>query len=127
MTQEQGTSTIHETIYENRFGYVSELKRMGAKIQFYEPEIENPENLYNFTYDNNTKYQQAIRISGPQRLHNGVLNITDLRAGATLVIGALIANGESILQGIEHIERGYENFAERLRSLGADIKVVENF
>mgnify|MGYP003393432526 CR=1 FL=1 len=127
MTQAEGISTIHETIYENRFGYVSELKRMGAKIEFFDPEVSNPQNLYNFNYDSKTTYQQAIRIYGSQRLHNGVLNITDLRAGATLAIAALIANGESVLQGVEHLERGYENFAKRLESLGADIKVIEDF
>ena len=127
MTQAEGISTIHETIYENRFGYVSELKRMGAKIEFFDTEVSNPQNLYNFNYDSKTTYQQAIRIYGSQRLHNGVLNITDLRAGATLAIAALIANGESVLQGVEHLERGYENFAKRLESLGADIKVIEDF
>lgn len=127
MTQGEGTSLIHETIYENRFGYVSELKKMGARIEFFEPQIDNPSEFYNFNFDPKTHYQQAIKITGPQKLHNGVLTITDLRAGATLVIAALIANGESILQGIEHIERGYENFAERLISLGANIEVVENF
>lgn len=126
MTQADGVSTIHETIYENRFGYVSELKKMGAKIEFFEPELVNPQEIYNFNYDNDVKYQQAIKIYGPRSLHNGVLNITDLRAGATLVIAALIATGESVLQGVEHIERGYEDFAERLTALGADIKIIQN-
>lgn len=128
MTQAEGESTIHETIYENRFGYVSELKKMGADINFFDLKVDNPEIVYNFNYNPNTSYKQAIKIVGPTRLHNAFLNVADLRAGATLVIGALIANNQSIINGIEHIERGYENFVERLKKVGADIKeVMEEF
>lgn len=125
MTQAGGESVIHETIYENRFGYVSELKKMGARIEFFEPEIDNPHELYNFNYEEGTTYQQAIKITGPQELHNAVLTVSDLRAGATVVIASLIASGESVLYGIEHLERGYENFSERLKNLGANIQEME--
>jgi len=125
MTQASETSTIHETIYENRFGYVSELKKMGAKISFFEPGVTDPANLYNFNYDPSMHYMQAVKIKGPKKLHNAVLTVSDLRAGATLVMGALIASGESVVYGIEHIERGYEKFVERLQNVGADIKEVE--
>ncbi len=123
MTQANGNSTIHETIYENRFGYVSELKKMGAKIEYFNPEVDNPQDLYNFNFDLNTTYQQAIQITGPIELHNAVLSITDLRAGATLVIASLIAQGQSIINGVEHIDRGYEDFETRLIALGADIQI----
>ncbi len=125
MTQAQGESTIHETIYENRFGYVSELKKMGANIQFFDPEVENPNEVYNFNYDSDMSYKQAIKIEGPSALHNAVLDVSDLRAGATVVMGALIANNQSIVYGVEHIERGYERFVARLNSLGADIEELE--
>jgi UDP-N-acetylglucosamine 1-carboxyvinyltransferase len=125
MTQADGVSTIHETIYENRFGYVEELKKMGAKIEFFDPEVSDPTDFYNFNFDTNQKYQQAIKIFGATELHNGALTITDLRAGATVVIAALIAKGESVIYGLEHLERGYENFASRLKSLGASIQEVE--
>jgi len=125
MTQANGESTIHETIYENRFGYVTELKKMGAKIEYFDPEVEDFESTYNFNHDPNTMYQQAIRISGPTPLHNAVLNITDLRAGATVVIAALIADGESLISGVEHIDRGYEKFDKRLQDIGAEIRVIE--
>lgn len=125
MTQAKGESTIHETIYENRFGYVSELKKMGAKIEYYEPQIDDPENLYNFNYEKGKHYQQGIRIYGPKKLHNAVVVISDLRAGATLVIASLLAEGETLMTGVEHIDRGYEDFAKRLNSLGADIEEVE--
>lgn len=128
MTQATGESVIHETIYENRFGYVSELKKMGAQIEFFEPKIDNPKEIYNFNYEEGTSYRQAIMITGPKKIHNAVLTVSDLRAGATVVIAALIAGGESIIYGIEHIERGYEKFVERLQNLGANIKeVTEDF
>lgn len=128
MTQASGQSVIHETIYENRFGYVSELRKMGAQIEFFDPKVVNPKEVYNFNYDEKVSYQQAIKIDGPKKIHNAVLNVSDLRAGATVVIAALIANGESVIYGIEHIERGYEKFVERLKNVGAKIEeVTEEF
>lgn len=127
MTQADGESTIHETIYENRFGYVSELQKMGAKIEFFDPRVENPQSVYNFNYDPTHKNQQAIKIFGKVDLHNAVLEMSDLRAGATVVAAALIASGESVISGVEHIERGYENFDRRLKMLGADIQVKDEY
>jgi UDP-N-acetylglucosamine 1-carboxyvinyltransferase len=125
MTQAHGTSTIHETVYEDRFGYASQLVKMGARISFFHPDVKNPESFYNFNWDDRQKNQfQAISIEGPTRLHNAVLEATDLRAGATLVLAALSAQGESIIRGIEHIDRGYEKLEERLIRLGAHIKRV---
>ncbi len=123
MTKANGASTVHETIYENRFTYVDELKKMGANIEFYKPEVKNPETLYNFNIkDDNYKSFHAIRIFGPTPLHNAILTITDLRAGASLVLAALAASGKSVLFDVEHLDRGYEQFEQRLNSLGADIK-----
>jgi len=125
MTTAVGTSTIHETVYENRFTYVDELKKMGADIEFYKPEIDNPETVYNFNIgDDNNKNIHAIRIFGPTKLHDAALTIADLRAGASLVLAALAAEGESVLFDIEHLDRGYEQFEQRLSNLGADIKRV---
>jgi UDP-N-acetylglucosamine 1-carboxyvinyltransferase len=98
---------------------------MGAKIEYFDPKIENPQDVYNFNYNPKSSYKQAIRITGPQKLHNAVLTVSDLRAGATLVMGALIADGQSILYGIEHLERGYEKILKRLQSVGAQIEEVE--
>lgn len=125
MTQAKGESIIHESIYENRFGYVSELKKMGAKIDYFEPFIENPEGFYNFNYRPDKSYKQAIKIKGPINLHDAVIKVTDLRAGATVVIASIIATGESTIYGIEHIERGYEKFVERLINVGVEIKEME--
>lgn len=123
MTQAKGVSTIHETVYENRFGYVNELKKMGADMALFNPEIKNPEKVYNFNLsDNDSSYYHAVKINGPTKLHNGVVNVSDLRAGATMVLAALSAVGESVIFGVEHLDRGYERLEERLNSLGACIK-----
>ncbi len=122
MTQAAGDATIHETVFESRFSYVSELAKMGAEIEFFDPPVANPETFYNFNWsDHPAGYHQGIKIKGPTVLHNAILEIDDLRAGATLVLAALAANGESHIHGVEHLDRGYENFEERLRSLGANI------
>ena len=126
MTQANGTSIIHETVYESRFGYVNELIKMGAKIKLFNPKVENPKEFYNFNYDDDKpEYRHAARIEGPTPLHNAVVQITDLRAGATLVLAALAASGKSVIFGVQHLDRGYEDFDEGLRSLGADIQREE--
>jgi len=125
MTQARGTSTIHETVFESRFSYVSELLKMGAHIEFFDPKVLNPEAFYNFNWaDRVERYHQGIKIKGPTTLHNAVLEINDLRAGATLVLAALSAPGESVVHGIEQVDRGYEKIEERLRALGARIERV---
>lgn len=100
-----GISTITESIFENRFLYVKELGKMGARIK-----VEN----------NNT----AI-ITGVKRLTGAHISAPDLRAGAALVMAALAAEGTSVVDGIEFIQRGYENFDGKLRDLGADIVKTE--
>lgn len=123
MTQAQGTSIVHETIFENRLAYAQELKKLGAKIEFFNPQVKNPRQFYNFNWqDNRSFYYHAIRITGPTPLHNGVLQVTDLRAGATLVVAGLVASGTSYIDGVEHIDRGYEKIEDRLRKLGAEIR-----
>ncbi|OGH42365.1 MAG: UDP-N-acetylglucosamine 1-carboxyvinyltransferase [Candidatus Levybacteria bacterium RIFCSPLOWO2_02_FULL_36_8b] len=125
MTKAKGISIIHEAVYENRFGYVDELKKMGADIELFNPKVDNAQIFYNFNIkDDKKEYLHAEEVKGPVNLHNAVMNISDLRAGATLVLAALCAFGESVIFGVEHLDRGYEKFEERLKSLGADIKRV---
>jgi len=122
MTQATGVSTVHERVFESRFSYVSELKKMGAHIEFYDPPVGHPETFYNFNWkDRMPGTHQAIRITGPAELHNAVLKVDDIRAGASLVLAALVAPGTTYLHGVELIDRGYESLEERLRPLGADI------
>jgi UDP-N-acetylglucosamine 1-carboxyvinyltransferase len=125
MTQAIGESIVHETVFESRFGYVNELKKMGAKITMFNPKVENPEKLYNFNIeDKKPGVFHAIKIEGPVDLHSGEVVITDLRAGATLAIAALVADGTSHISGVELLDRGYETFEKRLTKLGASVKRV---
>jgi len=126
MTNAKGKAIIHETVYENRFGYVKELKKMGANIALLNPDVKNPDEVYGFNLsDNDPSYYHAIEVKGPTQLHNGIVEISDLRAGATLVLAALFANGESTILGAEHLDRGYEKLEEGFRSLGANIKRIK--
>lgn len=104
-TQADGVSLIHEWMYENRLGYLNELKLMGANVEILDP-------------------HRAIVI-GPTPLHGREVNSLDIRAGITLLIGALLAEGETILNEVEKIDRGYEKIEERLKNLGADIKRID--
>jgi len=126
MTKAKGISVIHETVYENRFGYVSELTKMGAHIELFNPKVSSPAAFYNFNMEDDKKeFRHAAKIKGPVQLHNAVVSISDLRAGATLVLASLAAKGESVVLGVERVDRGYEQFEKRLKTLGADIKRVK--
>lgn len=125
MTQVEGISTIHETVFENRFSYVEELRKLGAYIEYFSPHVPNPHEIYQFnTVDEETKRCQAIRIHGKTSLHNGVLHVSDLRAGASLLLASVIAQGESIVRGASVIDRGYETIDKKLKAVGAFIKKV---
>ena len=98
-----GTSIINESVWDNRFRYVEELKRMGAQIS--------------------VDGRLAV-IEGVDHLSAAPVKATDLRAGAAMIIAALCAQGTSEVEDIQHIERGYENIEEKFRNLGANIKRV---
>lgn len=123
MTQAEGESILHETIYEDRFAYVESLVAMGAKIELFNPSVENPDEVYNFNLnEQKPNSMHAAKIYGPQTLHGGEFTVKDLRHGATLMIAGMIAQGETILHDpSEHIQRGYENLDECLRTMGAQI------
>ncbi len=123
-TQAQGDTFIIERVFENRFAYVDELKKLGAKIEFLKTEVSEPSQYFLFNVEPGRDYFQTIKIKGRTPLHEGVLKISDLRAGATLAIAALIASGESIIEGVEIVERGYEKFDEKIRSLGGNIRKI---
>ena len=100
----KGTSVITEGIYDNRFKYVNELRKMGAEI----------------TVDG-----RVAVIEGSAKLTGAVVQACDLRAGAAMVIAGLCASGTTVVEEINFIERGYENFVGKLRALGADIEAVD--
>ncbi|MFD2130725.1 UDP-N-acetylglucosamine 1-carboxyvinyltransferase [Pseudogracilibacillus auburnensis] len=101
LTKAEGTSVVTDTIYAARLKHIDELRRMNAKIK-----VEGG---------------SAI-ISGPIQLEGALVKASDLRAGASLVIAGLMANGMTEITGVEHIERGYENMTEKLVNLGARIR-----
>ncbi len=124
MTLADGKSIIHERIFENRFSYVEELRKLGSDIEYIDYKVDDPKSHYFFNYDPNKDYQQTIQIYGPEELHEGVLTMTDIRAGATLAVAALVAKGETYLKDVYHMERGYEDFERKIMKLGGDIKKV---
>ena len=125
MTQANGTSSIHETVFENKFGYITDLRKMGAHIEVYAPDVVDKESFYNFNLeDDRSEYIHAIKISGPTPLHNAIVTTIDIRAGAAVALAALAASGESTIFGVEKLDRGYERFEERLTEFGATIERV---
>ena len=122
MTQADGESVVHERVYESRFGCIADLQKMGANIELFNPDVENPENFYNFNLkDLKPGSFHAARVKGPTKLQGENLVVSDIRAGATLTLAALIAEGQSTIANVELIERGYEKLEKRLQSLGAKI------
>lgn len=101
----EGTSTITESVFDSRFQYVEELKRMGAQIK-----VEG----------------RIAVVEGVKQLTGAPTKALDLRAGAAVVLAALAAKGTSEIHNLKYIDRGYENFVDKLKSLGADIKRVSN-
>ena len=104
LTQCNGTSILEENIYENRFQNVEYLNKMGANIK-----IDN----------------KLLLINGPTKLEGKEVKATDLRAGACLILAALIAEGTTTITDIEHVLRGYENIIEKLKNVGAHISLIE--
>jgi UDP-N-acetylglucosamine 1-carboxyvinyltransferase len=126
LTQATGTSTIHETIYEDRFAYAHDLNEMGAKIRVSTECLAadaNGQAIAPCRFAGKGFYHAAT-IEGPTELTNKNLTVRDLRSGMVDIIAALVANGVSEIDGADEIDRGYEKIDERLRDLGADIKRV---
>ena len=105
LTQAQGSSHVNETIFEDRLDWVSEIRRMGADIDIVDP-------------------HHAV-ITGRARLHGAEVEIGDLRAGASLILAALAAEGETTIHGAHHVHRGYENIEGKFLELGARIERLE--
>jgi UDP-N-acetylglucosamine 1-carboxyvinyltransferase len=101
----EGTGVVRETVFENRFMHVLELQRLGADIR-----IEG----------------NAVVVRGVERLTAAPLMATDLRASASLVLAGLVADGDTVIDRVYHIDRGYENIEEKLRALGADVRRLAN-
>jgi len=106
LTTAEGKSLVHDPLYENRFSYIQELKKMGADIEMVDP--------------------HRTFVFGPSKLIGSRTDSLDIRGGACLVVAALSAEGESTIDSVFQIDKGYERIEERLQKLGADIKRISN-
>lgn len=116
LTQAKGLSIVHETVYENRFGFTDTLVKMGAVIQLYSECLGSLPCRFG-----HRGFVHSAVIFGPTPLHGADIDIPDIRGGFSHVIGALVAEGQSRIHGISLIDRGYENFRKKLEALGARI------
>jgi len=119
LTQAVGSSVIHETVYENRFGYIQTLKNMGADVELFTQCLgDRP---CRFGAQN---YEHSLIVKGPTPFVGKEIEVPDLRAGFAYVMAALIAPESSTLTGLRYLDRGYENLEKKLQLLGADITRV---
>jgi len=116
LTQAEGHSIVHETVYENRFGYVETLCSMGADIQLFTHCLGS--SPCRFTAQN---YCHSLVVRGPTPLISKDIAIPDLRAGFAYVMAALAASDTSLISGAQYLDRGYEHLVEKLQSIGADV------
>jgi UDP-N-acetylglucosamine 1-carboxyvinyltransferase len=104
-TQAEGQTLLHDTLFEGRFNYIGEIKRMGANAKVVD--------------------MHQVMITGPEKLKGKLIKSFDLRAGASLIIAALLAKGKTVIEDIYQVDRGYEKIEDRLQKIGADIKRVK--
>jgi UDP-N-acetylglucosamine 1-carboxyvinyltransferase len=117
LTQAEGSSIIHETVYENRFGYTQTLNEMGADIACFTQCLGG--RSCRFAGQN---FGHSVVIKGPTQLKGKAVAIPDLRAGFAYVMAALISEGESTLSNLHYLDRGYESIEEKLTLLGANVQ-----
>ncbi len=115
LTQADGVSVVHETVYENRLGFTDALNEMGADIVVHTDGLESLTRRVP-----RRKLEQAAVITGPTRLHGADVRVPDLRGGFSYLIAALAADGTSRVTNLGIISRGYEHFVDKLTALGAD-------
>lgn len=119
LTQAKGTSVMHETVMESRFGYAEALKSMGADITLFSNCLGELPCRFK-----GRNYKHSAVVNGPTALKCARIEVPDIRAGLAFMVAALIAEGTSVLSGIEHLDRGYERLQEKLAGLGAKIERV---
>lgn len=121
LTQTKGFSVLHETVYENRFGYIKTLKEMGADIELFTKCLGSNKCRFN-----SLNHKHSLVVKGPSTLIAKDIKIPDLRAGFAYVMAALLTNGITKIEQKNFLDRGYENIVQKLQSLGANIKKIEN-
>ena len=120
LTQAKGLSIIHETVYENRFGFTDALVQMGAQIQIYRECLGGTACRFG-----QRNFNHSAVISGPTPLHAADIRVPDLRGGFSHMVAALAAKGTSNVTNVQLISRGYEHFLQKLTDLGADFTYSE--
>jgi UDP-N-acetylglucosamine 1-carboxyvinyltransferase len=117
LTQAKGLSIVHETVYENRFGFTEALVAMGAHVQLFRECLGDKECRFG-----QRNFKHSAVISGPTPLAAADITVPDLRGGFSHLIAALAATGTSTVHGIGIIDRGYEGFRDKLAALGAAVE-----
>ncbi|MDG1949713.1 MAG: UDP-N-acetylglucosamine 1-carboxyvinyltransferase [bacterium] len=117
LTQAEGTSVVHETVYEERFGYTKALVDMGANITLSSNCLGEIDCRFN-----GKNHKHSAVITGSSKLNAANVEVPDIRAGLAFVVAALVAEGTSTLTGIHHLDRGYERLQEKLQGIGANIE-----
>ncbi|WP_029069347.1 UDP-N-acetylglucosamine 1-carboxyvinyltransferase [Jonesia quinghaiensis] len=120
LTQAKGLSIVHETVYENRFGFTQALRGMGAQIQVYKECLGGRDCRFG-----QMNFKHSAVIAGPTPLTAADIEVPDLRGGFSHLIAALAAEGQSKVRGITLIDRGYENFMGKLEALGAKFELAD--
>lgn len=120
LTQAEGTSVVHDVVHERRFDYALVLKEMGANIDLFNRCLGGRECRFR-----ERDFPHSAVVKGPSTLHAHDAAVPDLRAGFSYLVAALVAGGTSRIQGVEKLERGYENLVEKLQGVGADISIEE--
>ncbi|MBS0636738.1 MAG: UDP-N-acetylglucosamine 1-carboxyvinyltransferase [Verrucomicrobia bacterium] len=119
LTQAVGSSVIHETVYENRFGYVDTLVEMGADISTFRQCLGGRQCRFA-----SQSFPHSIVVKGATQLSGRTIEIPDLRAGFAYVMAALLAKDVSMITGLDYLDRGYENLAKKLAGIGAQVERV---
>ncbi|HEV2124186.1 MAG TPA: UDP-N-acetylglucosamine 1-carboxyvinyltransferase, partial [Chloroflexota bacterium] len=112
LTQAEGMSIVHERVFDDRFGYVDELRKLGAKID-------------TNGVGSSTVNATRAHVYGPTKLQGAAVNALDLRCGMALIIAGLVADGSTVISDFHHAERGYEDLTGRFRSLGASLLALD--
>ncbi len=120
MTQSEGLSKIHERVFEDRLRYTDQLRAMGAQIAV--PRFLATDEMGE-AVPGTVHYGTRAEIQGPSTLHGRSVRCLDIRAGAGVVLAGLIASGETVVSALQHLDRGYEGFVDKLHALGADVEV----
>jgi UDP-N-acetylglucosamine 1-carboxyvinyltransferase len=121
MTQMQGRSRIYERVFDDRLRYTDQLREMGASIRV---ERLQPIDETGNPAPGPIRYGTRAEIFGPTSLTGRPVCCLDIRAGAGVVLAGLIAAGETVVTALKHLDRGYEGFVDKLKSLGADVEVT---